>query len=160
MESFDVKNASGSKGSGISLVIQNHMGNINAEESFRLVKMVGRDDFGVVFSPDHCVLGNEDIPKLLDENLSYIKQIYIADLKVNHEDSQKPNSVYPGKGDVPLEFTMKQMISKGYAGWLTFKYEKIWVPELDEAEKSLPYFINYINNFNMNFNNSTVFNRI
>jgi sugar phosphate isomerase/epimerase len=43
-----------------------------------------------------------------------------------------------GQGDVPVAETCNRLRGIGYDGWISFEYEKAWLPGLAEPEQSLP----------------------
>lgn len=47
----------------------------------------------------------------------------------------------PGDGDVPLEEVIRLLRGDGYAGWLSFEWEKRWHPELEPPDRILPRYV-------------------
>lgn len=125
------------------ILIQNHNSGFKAMECSQVIKIVNNKRFGLVFSPDHCLLEHEDMTQVLDSVKDITGQFYIADLKLP-KDGKKPIDVLPGKGDVEIERCYHALGGISFSGWVTFKWEKIWNPELEPADVALPYFIHYM----------------
>lgn len=126
----------------IGIIIQNHLRSYNAPETVRLAQAVDNPRFGIVFSPDHCLLMNDGaIANLLPAVAPWTKQVYIADMTVS---DGKHSSVFPGQGDVPLRDTVRFFRERGFTGTYSFKWEKIWTAKLPDAEEALPHFLAFM----------------
>jgi len=124
--------------SGVSFTFQNHRGSLNARDAAELAGRVNSDRFGLAFSPDHCTaMGEEDFDGILDAVGPWTKEIYIAD-------GTETGLCLPGEGIVPLAETISFFEDRAYAGFYTFKYEKLWVPDLPDAREALPQFVEFI----------------
>lgn len=127
-------------GSGISILLQNHLNGFSAAQAVRLAEAVGNDSFGIAFSPDHCLLMQEEPEQFAAGLKKHVKQLYVADFLIE-------NGTHvcrlPGKGTVPLKDAFHSIGGKSFEGWITFKWEKIWEPEIEGAEVALPYFMEY-----------------
>lgn len=128
-------------GSNITVLIQNHENNYLAKEAVSLIKRIGSDRFGLVFSPDHCIITGEPLSEVYPLIKPVTRQLYIADvIKIE----SKYKSILPEKGCVPLNEAYQFIGGDMFEGWITFKWEKIWFPELEEPEEALPYFIKHL----------------
>ena len=43
-----------------------------------------------------------------------------------------------GEGDVQVEQFIRRLLGIGYEGWITFEWEKAWLPNIAEPEEVLP----------------------
>ncbi|MCL2343844.1 MAG: sugar phosphate isomerase/epimerase [Firmicutes bacterium] len=125
----------------VSVLIQNHEDGYSVQDALKLAAQINNDRFGLIFSPDHCTLMSETLSELYAPAKPVTRQIYYADLLMRDGQEQ---SVLPGKGDVPLKEVFTAFGGGKYDGWITFKWEKIWHPELEPAEIALPYFVDYM----------------
>jgi len=124
--------------SGVSFTFQNHKGSLNARDAAELAGRVDSDRFGLAFSPDHCTaMGEEDFDGILDAVAPWTKEVYIAD-------GTETGLCLPGEGIVPLRETIRFFEDRAFAGFYTFKYEKLWVPELPDAREALPQFVEFM----------------
>ena len=124
--------------SNIDYVIQNHIDKYLSIDVAKLIKLLGNPRLGLVFSPDNCIVSQENMNEVFNTVGVVTKQIYISDLKkINSEYTE----VFPGMGDVPLKDSFEAIGGVNFSGWVTFKYGKVWVDSLEEPKVSLPYFI-------------------
>jgi sugar phosphate isomerase/epimerase len=130
--------------SDVNIVVQNHRKHATALEIVSILTAVNHPRFGLVFSAEHCIGENEDIDTVFREVKPWIKQLYVADVKVT--DSTHVD-VLPGKGDVPIKKAYESAGGNEFEGWISFKWEKIWRDELEGPEIALPYFIEWFNSY-------------
>ena len=128
--------------SGVGIVMQNHAGAGTALDALEIARRLGDPRFGLVYSPDHSFLheaarGSE----LLPEIHPWVRQVYVADL-VREAGGQR--WVFPGEGGVPLRETIAWLDAAGFEGFYSFKWEKIWNPDLPEPEIAMPRFIGFM----------------
>jgi sugar phosphate isomerase/epimerase len=128
--------------SGVGIVMQNHAGAGTALEVLEIARRLGDPRFGLVYSPDHSFLHETAHgPELLPEIHPWIRQVYVADL-VREGEGQR--WVFPGEGEVPLRQTIAWLDAAGFQGFYSFKWEKIWNPDLPEPELAMPRFIAFM----------------
>ncbi|HHW31366.1 MAG TPA: sugar phosphate isomerase/epimerase [Clostridiaceae bacterium] len=126
--------------SGVSIILQNHRKKVTALELAEIITKVGSPRLGMAFSPEHSVIGNENLNEVCNAVRPFTKQLYIADVKLR--DSEYTD-VLPGKGDVPIGEIYDTFGGENFKGWVTFKWEKIWAKDLEEPEIALPYFVQF-----------------
>lgn len=101
-----------------------------------IMRLIGGVDVGVVWDIAHTVREFEAPADTIDV-------MGLPDL-VHVKDAAGEKLVPLGEGTVPLSFAMSQLFGAGYDGWLSFEWEKLWHPELDEPELALPAASNYL----------------
>jgi sugar phosphate isomerase/epimerase len=137
-----IARALGDGASGVGIVMQNHAGAGTALDVLEIARRLDHPRFGLVYSPDHSFLyeatqGDELLPQIQQ----WTRQVYLADL-VREEDGHR--WVFPGEGEVPLGETVARLDAAGFAGFYSFKWEKIWNPDLPEPEVAMPRFISFM----------------
>ncbi len=128
------------KGGKADILVQHHNGNLNAVQASRLARLVDEKRFGIILSPDHCMIQKEDIDEVGRVAIPYVRQVYIADWRET-EDGLKV--ALPGEGSVRIR-EMLAMLPDDFDGWYSFKWEKIWNPDIEDAEKVLDKFVKYM----------------
>jgi sugar phosphate isomerase/epimerase len=128
--------------SGIGIQIQNHVNNLGFNDAIKVIRSVNNTRLGLVFSPEHCILCRESYLDKIDEAMPFIHKLFISDFIA---DDSGYRDVMPGNGEVPHKKVYELLGGKEFRGWVTFKWEKIWHPELEGYEIALPYFIDYFN---------------
>lgn len=130
--------------SGIKILIQNHKGGFTVIHSDQAIKMVDNPRFKLAFSPDHCLIQNEDLPTVYSKAGSITGQLYVADIQMLDDGKTPPK--FPGTGDVDIKSAYQAIGGKDFNEWVTFKWEKIWHHEIEDAEVVLPRFVEYFTN--------------
>ena len=123
---------------GVTLFVQNHGRWASLAECFEMVGKVDHLRMKIGFSPEHVFSARQEVSSLLREQGRHVAIFYIADAR-RKDPEEGLEELLPGEGDIPLKEHFADLQASGpFSGWLTFKYEKIWVPELEEPEVSLP----------------------
>ena len=134
----------------MNIVLQHHCNSYSFKQGVTLVDYLKDERFGLVFSPDHCFLMQENFSEILPLAKKYSKQIYISDMildksgKINERNYISGQPILPGKGDIKIKESLQALGGNNFKGWITFKWEKIWHDELEEPEIALPHFLKYI----------------
>lgn len=127
----------------IDIVLQNHGGSYTALEGVDLIKRVDSPQFGLVFSPDHCMMMGEDMNEVYQQVPAVSKQLYLSDVIPNAGEGRDYVGILPGQGVVPFNDAYEAIGGNDFPGFVSFKWEKIWQDQLDEPEVALPYFIEF-----------------
>jgi sugar phosphate isomerase/epimerase len=126
------------------VAIQNHAGHCNSLQVVEMAERVGNPRFGLIFSPEHTLLTKEgDFEEVRRRVFPWTQQLYLADLAF---EGPKHHHALPGEGDVPLRETIHFFEEKGYTGFYSFKWEKIWAKQIPEAEDAFPKFLEFMRN--------------
>lgn len=124
---------------GTKIGMQNHLNcGITARQGIEVCKQVNDPRLSVILSPDHCVLINEDLEPMLPELAKYTSQLYVAD--VNEENK----SVFPGQGKIPYRKILSTLQENDFDGYVTFKWERCWHPELPHYDEAFRAFRSWI----------------
>jgi sugar phosphate isomerase/epimerase len=118
--------ASGASRLGVTLLIETHDAWSRGADVIRLCA----DGVGVLWDVAHTVRAGETVT----ETLGHIGVPGLVHVK----DAIGPELVHLGDGEVPLESMLDALRAAGYGGWLSLEWEKMWHPELDDADVTLP----------------------
>ncbi len=128
--------------SGVGVVMQNHAGAGTALDALHIARRLDDPRFGLVYSPDHTFVHEESSGEdLLQQIGPWVRQVYVADLM---REAEKQRWVFPGQGEVPLRETIRRLDDAGFDGFYSFKWEKIWNPDLAEPEVAMPQFMSFM----------------
>lgn len=130
-----------SDSSSINIILQNHGGSFNFLQGVSLTQSISRDRFGMCFSPDHCVMMDENWNDVLIAVPKYSKHMYFSDVK-KYDEGYK--GILPGQGDVDLKIATHAIKDSDFNGWISFKWEKIWQDHLPEYKVAFPEFFKLI----------------
>ena len=74
----------------------------------------------------------------------WLKHVHIKD-SIGYGEG-KIKYVGLGKGEVPIAEALKLLKSINYKGYFSLEWEKKWHPELDEPEKVIPFYPQFMKN--------------
>ncbi|QHT59401.1 sugar phosphate isomerase/epimerase [Paenibacillus lycopersici] len=131
------------EGTGVSVLVETHGDFSDSRSLLAVIERVGSEALGVLWDINNPFkYGGGESPESTYERLGrYIKHTHIKDTK--GADMHAPIALC-GEGDVPIQACIRLLEANGYEGWLSFEWEKRWVPEIPEPEVALPHFIRYI----------------
>lgn len=128
----------------VQIVIQNHWLYSSAEEALRIVNQINLPAVGLVYSHDHCLISGEDATGIFDDIVKNTKQLYVADLV---ENNGQLISVLPGKGILPFYELYRSFLKSGFNGFVSFKWYRLYQPELEDSDTALLYFADFMRRF-------------
>ncbi len=131
-------------GSSTSLIIQNHVGGVGINDILSIMKLVKSPRLNMALCPANATLMGEDFNSVITGIKDTLPQLYIADILQGREFENGFKPALPGKGEINYEAVYGNIGREHFKGWFSFKWEKIWVPEIEGTEIALPYFIDYM----------------
>ena len=136
---------------GVVMNVQNHPGSITAAQAAELSALVDDERFGIGFSPDHCVDMGEDPVALASQVGLWVRQVHLADRESagGATVGGKLRACIPGEGIVRNREVLEVLQSRGFDGWVSFKWEKPTYPDLPDAEVALPKFVAFMSALQM-----------
>ncbi|RAP75978.1 sugar phosphate isomerase/epimerase family protein [Paenibacillus montanisoli] len=131
------------EGTGVSVLIETHGDFSDSRTLLAVIEQVGSSALGVLWDINNPYKYGDGEPLgVTYERLGrYIKHAHIKDTQGAEMHSQ---ITLVGEGDVPIRDCVRLLAEKGYEGWLSFEWEKRWVPSIEEPEVAFPHFIRYI----------------
>jgi sugar phosphate isomerase/epimerase len=133
------------QGLGVTVLVEIHvgMGLPTGKDAAGLIKAVGGAGLRVLWDIHHSLTSGESAADTWDAVGAHIRHIHMKDACVDH----KP--CLPGKGVLPLGDVLQVLQNAGFGGYLSFEWEKTWLPELEAPETSFPLYIDYMKKFKM-----------
>ena len=122
----------------IGAVLQNHLNAFTTAQCLQVIEQAGNPRVALAFSPDHCVLMDEGFGGIFPRLAGQVRKLFVADVRKNGPSHE---TVLPGEGIVPLAESYEASGGWEFDGWITFKYEQLWIPSLLGPDASLPWFI-------------------
>jgi len=104
----------------------------------------GIDGMGVVWDIVHSYRFGETMAQTYAALGKYIKHVHIKDSK----DYSPYHADCPlnGEGTIPIAEACNVLKDGGYNGYLSFEWEKLWHPEIEEPEVAIPHYADYMRN--------------
>lgn len=117
--------------SGVRLALENGGGFPRAADVAEIVQRVGSPLLGVCYSVAVGTEAGEPVRSALDALGDDLFTVRVGDLG--------PDGPVPlGAGTVPCEQLVRELARRGYDGWVVVEWDRMWLPELAEAESALP----------------------
>jgi sugar phosphate isomerase/epimerase len=118
---------------GMGAVLQNHAGRATAARLFAAAEKAGDPRIGIELSPDHALVMQEDVLRLIERYTPYIHQVCWADRRLVTDDLARFDGRYYhvryescrlGQGSVATGEILPRLAARGFAGYCSLKWEK------------------------------------
>ena len=123
---------------GVDVWLETHGDFASSAETMQIVRESGCADIGVVWDPANGFIDGKEPP--FGVPLAFggmLRHVHLRDLE-RHGAEWEP--VLAGEGKFPLHEIVEDLRELGYAGFLSFEWEKKWRPALAEPEVAIPQF--------------------
>ena len=133
------------KEKGVNVYLEIH-GDFNTTETVSpiLCQMKSNPNFGILWDIEHSdrAYGDNVLPfyRLISP---YVRHVHVKDY-MRAKDGKPFELCLVGKGEIPVPTLLGWLKSDGYDGYLSFEWEKKWVPSLPEPEVAFPDYVAYI----------------
>lgn len=126
------------KGSGVSVLIESHGDFTRSADLVPVLTAVGMNDVAFLWDAHHTVVSGHESPAETFRALAaYVRHTHLKD---SRPDKDGVRYVLTGQGTVPVEQTVKTLVTAGYRGYFCFEWEKKWHPDLEEPEVAFPHY--------------------
>jgi len=117
---------------GVRVLLETHDAFSTGEAAAGLLAAAGEDNLGVIWDVHHPHAHGEPLPRTLE-------CIGPRTYHVHVKDGAGGKLTLLGEGEMPLRAQLTALRDLGYRGYLSFEWEKAWVPELEEPEVAFPH---------------------
>lgn len=122
----------GARHCGVKVVLENGGSFARASDLMNLIEDVGQPLLGAAYSvPVAWSVGEDPVAGLatLGDRVLSVK---LRDLDA------KRRFCVPGEGQVPCERAVRELVRTGSRAWVTFEWDRLWMPSLESPERVLP----------------------
>lgn len=123
---------------GITVLVETHDLSSSAKRTAEIVKAADSDGVGVLWDIHHTVISKETPEQAYAYLGKHIKHLHMKDATADDK------LCHLGEGLMPLREIIRVLRANGYDGYLSYEWEKMWVPELDDPEIAFPKYIAYM----------------
>ena len=133
------------KEKGVNVYLEIH-GDFNTVEALTPVlnELKNNPYFGILWDIEHSdrAYGDNVLPfyRLISP---YVRHVHVKDY-MRAKDGKPFELCLVGKGEIPVPTLLGWLKSDGYDGYLSFEWEKKWVPSLPEPEIAFPGYVGYL----------------
>lgn len=120
------------KHKNVTVLMETHGDLVHADDVVNVMKQVNHPNAGLIWDITNMYIMTREPVKEVFEKLSpWIKHTHIKDAKMV---DGKIQYVLLGEGEVPIFEAIGYLEKKGYKGFYSFEWEKLWHPELMDPE--------------------------
>ena len=132
------------KGTRVSILLDAHGDLVQSDDILSILNFFPDNHSGTIwdFFNMHLKTG-ESAKDMVEKLYKYIRIVQIKDGRFLP--NQKYEYTLTGMGEVNITENLKQVLARGYKGFVSFEWEKRWHPELPDPEIALPDFVRKIN---------------
>ena len=73
--------------------------------------------------------------------------VHMKDARKTRQDGDRWQATLLGEGELPVEEQLRALQQRGYKGYVSVKWGKMWHPEIPEPEVALPQHIHWLKQF-------------
>ena len=128
------------KAQGVMVLLETHDAlTSNGKQTKVLLDAVGSEGLGILWDMHNTMALSGETPEETFAALgTAVKHMHIKDADADHA------LCLPGDGSVPIGEIVRVLADHGYDGFLSFEWEKMWQPHLQEPEVAFPRYIEYM----------------
>lgn len=126
---------------GVTLAVEMHDEWSLSPDVLELIEGTGAEVIWDILHPFRLYEMPADTVAALGDHCVHV---HVKDALRDDSEEDGTKLVLMGEGDVPVAECLQLLEGRGYADWLSFEWEKKWVPELDEPEVALPHAAAYL----------------
>ncbi len=127
-----------SSGSGVAIGLECHDSFVTGEDLYPLVKPFPAESVGIIWDTGNSFAASEVPSRTLEFAGNRIIHVHMKDWR--REGDRFPPVLF-GDGEVPQREIVSCLSKRGYKGFLSFEWEKVWHPDLPEPETAFPGYI-------------------
>jgi sugar phosphate isomerase/epimerase len=122
---------------GVKILIETHDSFCTGAMVAKLIRSINSKGVAVLWDIHHPFRAGEPVEETY-------RQIGASLRHVHMKDEVGGKLCLTGKGTLPLKEIVALLGQKGYSGYLSLEWEKMWVKELEGPEIALPQYIEFM----------------
>jgi len=123
---------------GITVLMEIHDALSSGKLAAELIKNVDSPGLGILWDIHHSLNSGETPAETWGYVGEFIRHVHIKDARADGK------VCLMGQGTLPVNEITSLLKEKGFGGYLSFEWEKTWIPELEPPEVALPQYIKYM----------------
>ncbi len=126
------------RGSGVTVLWETHGDFVRSEILKDVLARIGGAEVGLLWDAHHTVAAGGETPAhTFDQIGSRVRHTHLKD---SIPDGSERRYVLTGRGQIPVQETVRVLARGGYQGYYSFEWEKAWHPEIEEPEVAIPQY--------------------
>jgi len=123
---------------GVTVLMEIHDSLREGKQAKALLDTIGSAGLGILWDMHHSVRAGEAPGETYAALGAAIKHVHVKDAGADHA------LCLPGEGSLPIGEVVRVLEAHGYDGYLSFEWEKMWVPELPDPEVAFPRYVEFM----------------
>ncbi len=124
-----------SRGSEVSVLMETHGDLVHTDDLETLMQAVSHKQVGLTWDFTNMWTITKESPEEMYKRLhKYIRHTHVKDATM---EGDKIQYRFLGRGEVPVREALQALKKNNYQGFLSFEWEKLWHPELEEPALAL-----------------------
>jgi sugar phosphate isomerase/epimerase len=116
------------KTKNVTVLMETHGDLVYADDVVKVIKDVNHSNAALIWDITNMwTITKEPVEEVADKLYPWIKHVHVKDAKTV---DGKLQYVLLGEGEVPITKAMSYLTQRGYRGFYSFEWEKLWHPEL------------------------------
>jgi len=120
---------------GVTVLMETHDSLGDGKQALDLLNTVGSGGLGVLWDIHRTAMAGETPAQTYAALGANIRHLHVKDADAEHR------PCLPGEGILPIMEVSRLLEERGFDGYLSFEWEKMWAPELEEPEEAFPRYI-------------------
>jgi sugar phosphate isomerase/epimerase len=126
------------KGSGVTVLMESHGDFARSSDILAVLTGARMSNVAFLWDAHHTVVAGHESPAETFKALgAFVRHTHLKD---SRPEKDGVRYVLTGEGTVPVEQTVKTLVTAGYRGYFCFEWEKKWHPELEEPDVAFPHY--------------------
>ena len=126
------------EGTGVSVCVETHDSFCKGAELAELLRTVTSPAIGITWDLHHPFRFGETLEETAGLIFDRTRHTHIKDGTADGA------LVLVGEGRVPIREFVQLMTARGYDGYFSLEWEKMWHPEIEEPEAAFPHYVDYM----------------
>lgn len=131
----------------VTIALETHDAFSSARKVANVLKRIKSPFVGAVWNSHHPYRSGESVEEVCDLLDDDIMLIHVKDARKTRPDSDRWQPTLLGEGELPVEEQLRALQQRGYKGYVSVKWGKMWHPEIPEPEVALPQHIHWLKQF-------------
>jgi sugar phosphate isomerase/epimerase len=127
---------------GVTCLLETHDSFSTSDSVIDLYERGAGDDLMVLWDSLHTFRHGESVAESWAKLGSRVRHVHIKDS--SRSSAESFDLVLTGTGSVPIPSILDVLEAARFDGYLSFEWEKAWLPEIEEPEVAIPHFARYM----------------
>ena len=130
---------------GVTVILESHGDFVDSPTLKAVLTRADSAHVGLLWDAHHTFVdGHEQPSQTVAELAKWSRHTHLKD---SVQDGKDRKYVLTGKGDVPVKAQVDALRHIGYKGYYCFEWEKVWHPELLDADVAFPQYVDVMRGY-------------